>query len=43
MHLFDRATVDDEAWDELEELLIGADVGIKTAGKLLGVLKEKAD
>ena len=43
MHLFDRATVDDEVWDELEELLIGADVGINTAGKLLGVLKEKAD
>ena len=43
MHLFDRDTVDDEVWDELEELLIGADVGINTAGKLLGVLKEKAD
>lgn len=43
MHLFDRATVDDAVWDELEELLIGADVGINTAGKLLGVLKEKAD
>ncbi len=43
MYLFDRATVDDEVWDELEELLIGADVGINTAGKLLGVLKEKAD
>ncbi|MBU2536102.1 MAG: signal recognition particle-docking protein FtsY [Chloroflexi bacterium] len=43
MHLFDRATVDDEVWDEFEELLIGADVGINTAGKLLGVLKEKAD
>ena len=43
MHLFDRATVDDEVWDELEELLIGADVGINTAGKLLGVLKGKAD
>ena len=43
MHLFDRDTVDDEVWDELEEMLIGADVGINTAGKLLGVLKEKAD
>ncbi len=43
MHLFDRATIDDEIWDELEELLIGADVGMNTAGKLLGVLKEKAD
>ncbi len=43
MHLFDRTTVDDEVWDELEELLIGADVGINTAGKLLGLLREKAD
>lgn len=43
MHLFDRTAVGDEVWDELEELLISADVGINTAGKLLGVLKEKAD
>jgi len=43
MHLFDRATIDDEVWNELEELLIGADVGINTAEKLLGVVKERAD
>jgi fused signal recognition particle receptor len=43
MHLFDRATVNDEVWDELEELLIGADVGLNTAGKLLGSLKEKVN
>ena len=43
MHLFDRTTVDDEVWDELEELLIGADVGVNTAGKLIGVVREKAD
>jgi fused signal recognition particle receptor len=43
MHLFDRTTVDDEVWDELEELLIGADVGINTAGKLIGMVREKAD
>ncbi len=42
MHLFDRTTVDDEVWDELEELLIGADVGVSTAGKLIGMVKEKA-
>jgi fused signal recognition particle receptor len=43
MHLFDRTTVDDEVWDELEELLIGADVGVSTAGKLIGVVREKAE
>jgi len=42
MHLFDRTTVDDEVWDELEELLIGADVGVGTAGKLIGAVKENA-
>ena len=42
MHLFDRATVGDEVWDELEELLIGADVGINTAEKLIGAVREKA-
>ena len=43
MHLFDRTTVDDEVWNEFEELLIGADVGINTAEKLIGVVREKAD
>ncbi len=42
MHLFDRTILDDEVWDELEELLIGADVGVNTAGKLIGVVREKA-
>lgn len=43
MHLFDRTAVGDEVWDELEELLISADVGINTAGKIIGVVREKAD
>ena len=43
MHLFDRPTVGDEVWDELEELLIGADVGIKTAEKIIGVVRDRAD
>ncbi len=43
MHLFDRTTVGDEVWDELEELLIGADVGISTAEKLIAAVREKAD
>ena len=36
--LFDRAT-GDELWDELEELLISADVGMSTSTKLLGRLR----
>ncbi len=42
MRLFDRTTIDDEVWDELEELLIGADVGMNTAEKLIKALREKA-
>ena len=33
--LFDRARVDSEVWDELEELLIAADVGVATTQKLI--------
>lgn len=35
MHLFDRSSIDDSIWDELEELLIAADVGMETAEKLI--------
>lgn len=41
MSLFDRATIDDEVWDELEELLILADVGVSTAGKLIAGVKQR--
>jgi len=39
--LLDRATVEETLWDELEELLISADVGVATTAKLLGRLKER--
>ncbi len=35
MHLFDRSTIDESIWDELEEVLIAADVGMETAEKLI--------
>jgi len=35
MSLFDRPTVDEAVWAELEELLISADVGFSTTEKLL--------
>jgi len=43
MGLFDRKTIDKEVWDELEELLISADVGVNTTGKLIGEIKRRTD
>jgi fused signal recognition particle receptor len=39
--LFDRASVEDEVWDELEELLIAADVGVATTQKLIEKVKHR--
>jgi fused signal recognition particle receptor len=41
VHLFDRATVGEALWDELEELLISADVGVNTTAKLIERVKER--
>ncbi len=43
MGLFDRKAVDKEVWDELEELLISADVGVGTTEKLINAIKQHAD
>ncbi len=43
MNLFDRRKIDDDVWEELEELLISADVGVATTGKLIGKVKQKAN
>ena len=37
-----RGTVDDETWDELEETLLLADVGLPTTERLLDGLRERA-
>ena len=42
MRLFDRPTLDDSVWEELEELLISADVGLGTTEKLLERVKQRA-
>ena len=42
MSLFDRAAVGSEVWDELEELLISADVGVGTTGKLIEKVKQRS-
>ncbi len=39
--LFRRPQIDDALWDELEELLITADVGVETTFKLLDRLREQ--
>jgi fused signal recognition particle receptor len=41
MGLFDHRKIDDDVWEELEELLISADVGVPTTSKLIDVVKEK--
>ena len=41
VHLFDRPALDQSLWDELEELLISADVGVATTTKLLQRVKER--
>lgn len=39
--LFDRARIDDSVWEELEEILISADVGVDTTDTLLRRVKDR--
>ncbi len=39
--LFERSRIDDELWEELEELLIGADVGVATTTNLIESLRAR--
>ncbi len=39
--LFDQVKVESEVWDELEELLIAADVGVATSQKLIEKVKQR--
>ncbi len=41
VHLFDRPAFGEELWDELEELLISADVGVNTTFTLVERLKRR--
>ncbi len=41
MRLFDRPSVDEAVWAELEELLISADVGVDTTAKLLEKVRQR--
>jgi fused signal recognition particle receptor len=42
MSLFDRSSIGKEVWEELEELLISADVGVTTTEKLIAAVKQRA-
>ena len=39
--IFSRDAFGDEVWDELQDLLVSADVGMDTTGKLLGKVKQR--
>ncbi len=40
-NIFNRDTFSDEVWEELEELLVSADVGVETTNKLLSKVKQR--
>ena len=40
-NIFKREAFSDELWEELEELLVSADVGVETTSKLLGKVKQR--
>ncbi len=40
--VFQRKSIDEDLWDDLEELLIQADVGVETTEKLLDTLRTRA-
>ena len=39
--LFNRSKIEESTWDELEEILISADVGVETTAKLLECVKKR--
>lgn len=41
--ILDRGKIDDELWDELEEVLLGADVGLRTTEKVLDGVKRRVE
>ena len=40
-NIFNRSSFGDEVWEELEELLVSADVGVETTSKLLSRVKQR--
>jgi fused signal recognition particle receptor len=40
-NIFNRGSFGDEVWEELEELLVSADIGVETTSKLLSKVKQR--
>jgi len=40
-NIFNRSSLGDEVWEELEELLVSTDVGVETTSKLLSKVKQR--
>ncbi len=41
--ILDRGSIDDDLWLDLEEVLLGADVGVHTTEKILDAVRERVD
>jgi fused signal recognition particle receptor len=41
--ILDRGSIDDDLWLDLEEVLLGADVGVKTSEKILDAVKAQVE
>jgi len=41
--ILDRGKIDDELWEELEEVLLGADVGVRTTEKVLNAVRARVE
>jgi fused signal recognition particle receptor len=41
--LFSQETIDEDIWDDLEEALLGADVGVQTTDEILESLRQQVD
>ncbi|MGE0059534.1 MAG: signal recognition particle-docking protein FtsY [Dehalococcoidia bacterium] len=41
--ILDRGKIDEELWEELEEVLLGADVGVRTTDKVLTAVRQRVD
>src|SRR3990172_4234720 len=41
--ILDRGKIDEELWLDLEEVLLGADVGVKTTDKVISAVKQRVE
>ncbi len=41
--ILDRGSIDEDLWEELEEVMLGADVGLHTTEKILGAVRNRVE